>query len=1268
MADQGEALFHKILTVTYGDNKFDLKIQSTSTPEGIEKAIRNRFQIAADQPVILVDQDGCDVVIDAQLDTGRYTLELGSQNREEKKGEQLELKKAGDVEDFDENKATKMMDAQSRTLASLGVGLMKWLRAHSVLILGLQGVGVETAKNIILAGPANVVVWDPQTVTLPDLGTNFYLTAKDVGKSRAEACVAKLAELNSLVNVTAWHKELSKEFLAQFGTVIVTTFLPKAELLRINKICREKEPKANFILALTFGVVCNFFSDFGNHVVTDPNGEPNRSLIVQNIDSRGEVTVADDKHDLDDDDWVSFAEVQGASFLNDLDKVVVRRVYQKVPDIDPKSKKHLVDAKGQPRYRLKQVLNKFKIENVDEKKIALYTKGGVITPLKKPIPMENRSLAESLLNPNVDAVAAMMNAVFHLDNERGDKKVGSQLHFAFLALLDFHEKHNRLPHLHSGEDAKEMVQLAKNILIRHKEQPEGKALVVDAIDEDAVAKFSLFARTELPGFTAFLGGVAAQEMAKGFGKYLPIHQWFYGDYFELLPGGTTPPADAKASDSRYSYQVSIFGQAIQDKIFKQRWFLVGCGALGCEYLKGYALMGLGAKGGKVIVTDMDRVELSNLSRQFLFREEHVKTPKAVSSTKVAKQMNPDMNFECHEEMLWTGTEHKFNDEFWDSLDGVWNALDNIQARLYTDSKCLLHGKPLLESGTEGTKANHSVHIPGQTPHYGATPESPTEGIPQCTLKNFPFLILHCIEWSRPRFEDLFGLAPSQVNTFLGDKEQFFKQVLQSSKSEESQLKDLKAIKQLLDKSQNATFADCLNLAFEEFNVQFRNQIKDLINAFPENHREIVTNKETGEKIDLGAYWRGRKRFPRAVEYSVEDPMHSSFLHATTNLYAFMFGLPQIETPKEFLAKLREANLASPEWVPGKVVIEGDDPDKKDREEESKESKESKQEDLGEPVGTNPNGDAVYSRELFELIKKFQELDTKSYPKKLKDQDFEKDDDTNFHIDFVTAASNLRAWNYHINPTSRLQAKLTAGRIIPALASTTAMITGLTVLEFYKLVLGLKKVHADAEKKTPEINPYFNSNINLATGLAALNIFATTWPEGAESFTEELEDKETKSKMITHYVAYPKGFTAWDKIVIKQKGMTVHEFVEAFPKIHHGVRVNILAAASGSTGGMIYGHEKRPIKSWEQKVKNAKSENQRKQAEATLKKNIEFNAKIDAGYQRPLVDVYVELYGELPAGRKYVLLGGQFLPLDKDKHSDSEHPTYAKVPLIQYYFA
>jgi ubiquitin-activating enzyme E1 len=48
---------------------------------------------------------------------------------------------------------------------------------------------------------------------------------------------------------------------------------------------------------------------------------------------------------------------------------------------------------------------------------------------------------------------------------------------------------------------------------------------------------------------------------------------------------------------------------------------VGSGAIGCEMLKNFAMMGVGCEknGGSVYVTDMDSIEKSNLNRQFLFR-------------------------------------------------------------------------------------------------------------------------------------------------------------------------------------------------------------------------------------------------------------------------------------------------------------------------------------------------------------------------------------------------------------------------------------------------------------------------------------------------------------------------------------------------------------------------------------------------------------------------------------------------------------------------
>lgn len=58
--------------------------------------------------------------------------------------------------------------------------------------------------------------------------------------------------------------------------------------------------------------------------------------------------------------------------------------------------------------------------------------------------------------------------------------------------------------------------------------------------------------------------------------------------------------------------------------FETMCFKVGAGAIGCELLKNFALIGLGAgEGGQVTVTDMDLIEKSNLNRQFLFRSQDI---------------------------------------------------------------------------------------------------------------------------------------------------------------------------------------------------------------------------------------------------------------------------------------------------------------------------------------------------------------------------------------------------------------------------------------------------------------------------------------------------------------------------------------------------------------------------------------------------------------------------------------------------------------------
>ena len=111
----------------------------------------------------------------------------------------------------------------------------------------------------------------------------------------------------------------------------------------------------------------------------------------------------------------------------------------------------------------------------------------------------------------------------------------------------------------------------------------------------------------------------------------------------------------------------------------------------------------------------------------------------------------------------------FNRQFWESRNIIVNALDNIEARKFVDSKVFLYSKVLFESGTLGNKGNVQTIDPYITALYSDIEDPPSKEIPVCTIKNFPNKLEHCVQWGLELFNTIFIVTIKDYNNFLDNR-------------------------------------------------------------------------------------------------------------------------------------------------------------------------------------------------------------------------------------------------------------------------------------------------------------------------------------------------------------------------------------------------------------------------------------------------------------------------------------------------------------------
>jgi ubiquitin-activating enzyme E1 len=365
----------------------------------------------------------------------------------------------------------------------------------------------------------------------------------------------------------------------------------------------------------------------------------------------------------------------------------------------------------------------------------------------------------------------------------------------------------------------------------------------------------------------------------------------------------------------------------------------------------------------------------------------------------------------------------FTDKIMSQVTGVFNALDNVHARRYMDEQCFNKQKPLFESGTTGTKGNTQAVIPHLTETYSNSADPPQEkSFPICTIKNFPNEIQHTIHWAMDYFE-LFNRAPQNINKWIKDSSIFENGVsVENSQGKEDVLN-------FLIKLNIKSFNDCVYRAIDMFYQNYKHQIVQLLTTYPADY-----------KTDDGTpFWSNGKRMPTPFDkFDSNNSHHLDYVEATSHLIARVYQLED-KVEREQIKSIAEGY----EYV-----------------DTFKACKDVK-------IATK---DTEIQTSIVDVV-----LPDNSPFKNmvLKAEEFEKDDITNWHIQFVTATSNLRAINYGIPPASFQETKGIAGRIIPAIATTTSVVSGLIVLEMIKYMLA--KFNSIENK----IENYRSTFVNLA---------------------------------------------------------------------------------------------------------------------------------------------------------------------------------------------
>lgn len=839
----------------------------------------------------------------------------------------------------------------SRQSYTIGQDAQTKLSNASVLVIGYNTLSQEIIRNMALIGVSQIDIFSNDNILKQNhSATCLYYPIKD-----NSIPLDDLRKLNptikiDLVDIMDEDNELDKKKIINKYNLVILTNSIIDDAIDINRLTHKFN--IPFIMCGSYGLMGYVFNDWGeNFTISDLDGESSEPLILESIDNK--ILKFKDEHKLSQADTIIVSRPDGSET-----EFVVHR----------KKSPLIVELKETP------FQDKLEYSKILRKKISQT--------------FNFETLKKNILNPS---------------HSIGDWSVA----------IDRSELLHKL-HLCISKYLNEFGELPKAWSIPDWELFSSKFLgELNLSDSDLILakKFCFTLRGDILPVCSIIGGIVSHEVLKVLShKYIPITQWYYMDYLDLIGDGEiTSHSDYTCRNfktkTKYDGLVNIFGKRFLETIQNTVPFVIGSGAIGCELVKNLGMMGV----KKMYLTDPDHIEKSNLSRQFLFSDNDLRQSKSETAAKKIKLMNPDVEVISLRQKMCLDTEDYFDDNFHSGIDIYLNALDNVDARTYMDSQAIKYSKPLIDSGTMGSKGNVQVIIPHLTESYSSS-KDPDEkaGIPICTLKAFPYKPEHTIQWARELFETEFNQIPSFLNKYKNETE-----LTNINDADSKQL--LKHLYKYANFELSTEFFK--KLIGTILRENFHDNINEIIDKYskPENKEEL-----------------GDKKLPIYLDLNKGNIVELVEFYR----YGFVLLNQIFKTNLPFTSN----NILDIQFVPFGYNIEELD-----------------------------------SEKIVEILSPIINLIPKTSP-----IEFEKDDDDLGHVQWIWLASNMRNTQYSIPETSLWETRKIAGNIIPALITTTSLISGFQILEFIRVIKLYQSSKYIGIENKKDIDLYKNRFVNLNT--------------------------------------------------------------------------------------------------------------------------------------------------------------------------------------------